>query len=238
MKKHKIIAIIPARGGSKRLSKKNIRPLSGKPLIAWTIEAALKSKYVGRVIVSTEDKEIARVSEKWGAEVIKRPEILATDTTKTTDVIFHALNVLKKQKTFPYAIVVLQPTSPLRKAADINKAINIFLKHKSGSVVSVSETPNNFWWALKNKKEYLEPVFGWQKFFKRSQYLPKIFIPNGAIYVLMPQTLLRHKIFYLRNKTFPCVMPAERSIDIDYEIDFKLAEFIFKKTNEKNKNRK
>jgi len=229
----KILAIIPARGKSKRLPRKNIKLLSGKPLIAWTIEAAKKSKYVNRVVVSTEDKEIAQISKKWGAEIVNRPKELATDTAKTIDVIFHLLDVLKKEKYYPKIVVLLQPTSPLRTFQDIDSAVKLFLNKKCRSVISVFEAEANFWWAMEIKKSYLKPFFTWEKFFARSQDLPKVYTPNGAIYISTPEILKKYKSFYIKNEILPYIMPKERSIDIDYEIDFKLAELIIK--NEENK---
>lgn len=228
----KIIAIIPARGNSKRLPRKNIKLLAGKSLIAYSIEAAKKSKYIDRIIVSTENKEIAGISKKWGAEVINRPEDLATDTAKTMDVIFHLLDVLKKEKYYPEIIVLLQPTSPLRTFQDINSAVELFLKKKCRSVISVFKAESNFWWAFRTKNDYLEPFFGWKKFFSRSQDLSKLYIPNGAIYIATLETLKKYKSFYAKKDILSYIMPRERSIDIDYEIDLKLAELLIKKKNE------
>jgi len=231
MKNKKIIAIIPARGGSKELPRKNIRLLGGKPLIAYTIEAALKSKYLDKVIVSTEDEEIAEISKKYSAEVIVRPKHLATDTAKTIDVLFHILKVLKEEKYIPDIVVLLQPTSPLRTTDDINKAIEIFLKNKCESVVSIYESERSFYWSFKIEKKYLKPLLGWKYFERRRQDLPKIYIPNGAIFISTPKALNKHKSFNT-NKILPLIMPLEKSIDIDNEADFKLLELIIK--NEKN----
>ncbi len=228
MNKHKIVAIIPARGKSKRLPRKNVKVLVGKPMIVYSIEAAKRARLIDRVIVSTEDKAIAAVSRKAGAEVINRPGILATDTAKTVDVIFHVLDELAKENYFPDGLVLLQPTSPLRTGQDIDGAVKEFLSRKSASVVSVTEAPASFWWVMEGKKGSLKPVFGWKHFFSRSQDLPKISIPNGAIYVISPKTLKKYGKFYLEGRTYPFLMPQDRSIDIDYEIDFKTAEFILK----------
>lgn len=228
-KNKKIISIIPARGGSKRLPRKNVRLLAGKPLIAHSIEAVKKSRYISRVIVSTEDKEIAGISKKWGAEVIKRPGYLATDKAKTIDVVFHLLLALKKERYYPDIIVLLQPTSPLRSGNDIDKAIEIFLKSKCKSLVSVSERESNFWWSFKINKNYLEPFFGWGKFFGKSQDLPKIYAPNGSIYISTTKNLFKYKSFYQKSGILPYIMPREKSIDIDYEIEFLLTELLMKK---------
>jgi len=236
LKNKKILAIIPARGGSRRLPGKNIRKLLGKPLIVWTIEQAKKSKYIDKLIVSTDDKAIAEISKKYGAEVIKRPKILAIDRAKTIDVIFHLLSVLKKEKYDPEIIVLLQPTSPLRTVKDIDNAIELFLKNKCESVISIYESGHSPYWSFKIGKKYLEPIFSRKYLKQMRQDLPRAYIPNGAIYISRPKVLLKYKSFYCK-KILPYIMPAVRSIDIDNETDFKLAELLLKKQNEKNKNK-
>jgi len=235
IQKKKILAIIPARGGSKRVPKKNIRLLTGKPLIVYTIETALKSRYLNRIVVSTEDEKIARISKKYGAEVIKRPKIFATDKAKTVEAVFHVLKVLKRKKYRPNLIVLLQPTSPLRKSDDIDKAIDIFLQNKCESVVSVCEMEPSPYWFFGIKEKYLKPILGRKNLLKRSQDLPKIYVINGALYISTPKIIRKYKSFY-SSKILPYIMPKERSVDIDDEIEFKLAEIIIK--NERNKNRK
>jgi len=225
LKDKKILAIIPARGGSKGLPRKNIKNLAGKPLIAWTIESALKSRYLDRVIVSTEDKEIAKIARRYGAEVIERPKKLATDKAETIKVIFHVLRSLKKENYTPEIIILLQPTSPLRSMNDVDKAIEYFLKNGCESVVSVYEFEHSPYWTFEIKKRYLTPIFGWKYFKIRRQDLPKIYIPNGAIFIADVEILEKYKSFYT-HKTLPYIMPVERSVDIDNEIDFKLAELI------------
>ena len=226
--KRKIIAIIPARGGSKGIPRKNIKLLGGKPLIAYSIEEALQSKHINKVIVSTEDKEIAEVSKKYGAEIIKRSEELAKDGTPTIDVVFHALDSLEQNKYMYDIIVLLQPTSPLRSTKDIDNSIDLFLSSSCDSVVSVCEATHSPYWCLKVENEYLKPLFGDEYFRKRRQELETVYMPNGAIYVLAPRTLYKHKSFYC-DCTIPYIMPAERSIDIDTKLDFMLAELLIKK---------
>ena len=195
IQKKKILVIIPARGGSKRIPKKNIRLLAGEPLIAYTIETALKSRYLNRIVVSTEDEEIARISKKYGAEVIKRPKILAADKAKTVDAISHVLKILERKKYIPDLIILLQPTSPLRTADDIDKAIDIFLQNKCESVVSVCEMEPSPYWFFGIKEKYLKPILGRKNLLKRSQDLPKIYVINGAIYITTPNILKRYKSF-------------------------------------------
>lgn len=219
-----IVAIIPARGGSKGIPRKNIKQLFGKPLIVWTIEHAKKSRYIGRITVSTEDKEISEISKKYGAEVIERPEELAKDETPTIDVIFHVLRV-QAENFEPGLVVLLQPTSPLRNAQDIDNAIELFLKNDCESVVSVCEVEHSPYWGFEIENRYLKPIFGGKYLNMRRQDLPKVYTPNGAIYVSTPEILRKYKSFYC-SKTIPYIMPPERSVDIDNEIDFMLAELL------------
>ena len=227
-KNKKITAIIPARGGSKGLPRKNIRLLFGKPLIAYTIEVALKSKYLDKVIVSTEDKKIAQISRKYGAMVIKRPKELATDRAEITEVIFNVLDILRKKNYIPELIVLLQPTSPLKNTDDIDRAIKLFLKNKAESVVSVYQVKKSPYWYFKIINKYLRPMLGRKYLKKRRQDLPNFYMANGAIYISTPKTLLKYKSFFCK-KTLPYIMPPERSIDIDNEIDLKLVELLIKR---------
>jgi CMP-N-acetylneuraminic acid synthetase len=220
------VAIIPARGGSKGIKRKNTKSLAGSPLIAYTIEASLKSNSIDRTIVSTEDKEIAKIAEKYGAEVIKRPKKLAKDKTPTIDVIFHVLNFLDKKGYNSDIVILLQPTSPLRTTEDIIKAIEIFLKNDCESVVSVCKKKNIFW-SFEVVKGYLKPICDRDYLKKRRQDLNHVYTPNGAIYISTPQNLRKYRSFY-SSKIIPYVMPVERSIDIDNEIDFMLAELLLK----------
>ncbi len=229
-KNKKILAIIPARGGSERVPRKNIKLLSDKPLIAYTIEAALKSKYLDRTVVSTDDKEIARISKKYGAEIIKRPKKLAEDHITKEQVTEHTVRYLKRYKNYkPDIIIYLQPTAPFRNTDDIDNAVSLFLENKAKSLVSVSEYSP--YWCLKIEKKYLRPFFSWKYFKMRSQDLPKSYIPNGAIFISTPQVLQKYKSFYC-NPILPYIMPKERSIDIDSQLDLMLAEEIIK--NAKN----
>jgi CMP-N,N'-diacetyllegionaminic acid synthase len=227
-KKGKIFALIPARGGSKGLPGKNIKLLAGKPMIAYTIETAKKCRYLDRVIVSTDDEEIALISKKYGAEIAARPKNLATDKSKFIDAIFYHLKEFKKENLFPEVIILLQPTSPLRTLNDLNEAIELFLKNEGESVASVSEPEHPLQWSFQKKGKYLKPIFGW-KYFKgiNRQDVEKIYFPNGAIFISTPKALYINKSFYSK-KTLPYVMPAERSVDIDNMVDFLIAESAIK----------
>lgn len=223
----KIIAIIPARGGSRGIPRKNIRLLAGKPLIAYSIEAALKSGYIDRVVVSTEDKETAEISKRYGAEVIKRPEELAKDDTPTINVILDVLGTFKTDDFETEVIVLLQPTSPLRNVHDIDNAIEVYLKNDCESVVSVCEAEHSLYWSFKIEDIYLKPIFNARYLKMRRQELPKVYIPNGAVFVSTPEKLRKHNSFYC-PKTIPYIMLHERSVDIDNEIDFILAELLMR----------
>ena len=226
LKNNKILSIIPARGGSKDIKRKNIKSLAGNPLIAYTIEASLKSNFIDRTIVSTEDEEIAKIAEKYGSEVIKRPKELAEDKTHTIDVVLHVLDLLNKRGCNFDIIILLQPTSPLRTIKDIRDALETFLENDCESVVSVCKKKNIFW-SFEVANGYLKPICDRDYLKKRRQDLNYIYAPNGAIYISTPQNLRKYRSFY-PSKIIPYVMPVERSIDIDNEIDFMLAELLLK----------
>ena len=193
-KKQKIVAIIPARGGSKGLPRKNIRPLVGKPLIAYTIEAALESKYLDRVIVSTEDEEIAKVAKKYGAEVpFKRPAKYATDSAEAESVIQHAVLWLeKKEKYYPDIIVYMQVTSPVRRKGLVDEVIEKFISSKADTVLTV--WPNDhYFWRKKGKRMKRVDVYlkdGKTKV-KEDDYIIRQkrawpYMENGSVYAIKP----------------------------------------------------
>lgn len=223
----KIIAIILARGGSKGVPKKNIKLLKGKPLIVYTIESALKSKYLDRVIVSTDNREIAEISKKNGAEVIKRPKRLATNRAKVIDAVLHAIDILKKERYRLDIVVLLQPTSPLRDHKDIDETIKLFLVNKPEFLVSVYRLEHSSYCSFQLKGKYLKPISGWKYFKLNRQEIPKTYMPNGAIYISTPKAIKKYRMF-LSTKTIPYIMSREKSVDIDEEIDFKIAEFLLK----------
>ncbi len=222
-----ILGIIPARGGSKKLPKKNIRPLMGKPLIYYTITEAKKSNYLDRIIVSTEDRKIAQIARGYGVEVITRPQELAQDDTPALPVYQHAIRFLEEKERYsPDIIVVLQPTSPLRLAVDIDGAIEQFLKTEDYPVVSVCEVTHPPQWMYTLRKGILVPVLKGEIPARRQDALT-VYQLNGAVYVIPRDTVMKQNSV-LGKTTRAYLMPAERSIDIDTEIDFKLAELIIK----------
>jgi len=221
-----VLVLIPARGGSKGLTRKNIKQLLGKPLIAWTIEQSLESKYLDRVIVSTEDKEIAEVSKKYGAEVpFMRPRELATDEAKGIDVILHAIDWLNendKQKQYNL-IMLLQPTSPLRATEDIDKAIEFLFLKEAKAIVSVCEVDHHPLWANTLPEDGCMKDFIRKEIMnKNRQELPVFYRLNGAIYLAYCNYIKERKSFF-GEETFAYIMPKNRSVDIDSNLDFKLA---------------
>ena len=213
------LAIIPARGGSKRLSRKNVLDLAGKPLIAWSIEAGLNSKYIDKVVVSSDDTEILAVSKRYNAKTIVRPDELASDTATTFDAIKHTIENVEQ---YNY-IVLLQATSPLRDAKHIDEAIALLESKNADAVVSVCEMDHSPLWS-----NTLDESLSMQGFLKnevlnkRSQNLEKYYRLNGAIYICKTEKLLEEKSFFLEENIYAFKMDRERSIDIDEEIDFKM----------------
>ncbi|MBN1799973.1 MAG: acylneuraminate cytidylyltransferase family protein [Candidatus Lokiarchaeota archaeon] len=222
----KIICIIPARGGSKGIKKKNIRMINGIPLIAYTIIEALKCKKINRIIVSTDDKEIAAISKKYGAEVFDRPPELSSDESSTIDAIFNVIGQIEGLKEDSTIILLLQPTSPLRTVLDIEQSINLFLNSECDSIVSVKESEHPPYWTLILEQNYLKFLFD-RKTSRRQDY-EKTFIPNGAIYIAKLDILKKYNTFYC-PKTLPYIMPKERSVDIDQELDILFTKSLMKK---------
>lgn len=224
-----ILAIIPARGGSKRLPRKNVLDLAGKPLIAWTIGASIKSNYIDKVLVTTDDEEILNISKEFGVDTIKRPEQLANDTSTTFDAIKHAIDNCEK---YDY-IVLLQPTSPLRNEKHIDEAIELLESKNADAIVSVCEMDHSPLWS-----NTLDDNLSMKSFLKdevlneRSQDLEKYYRLNGAIYICKRKELLKQKSFFLKDNIFAYKMDKESSVDIDEEIDFKIAEVLVKNVHE------
>ena len=221
-----ILTIIPARGGSKGIPRKNIRILGDKPLMCYTIEAALSSKYVNRFILSTEDKEIADIGKKWGVDVpFVRPKIYATDTAKGIEVIRHALLEIERLDKRKYPIIVLlEPPSPFRTANDIDNCVELFIDHEPSSVVSVQEA-NQYHPILMKKIEdgLLKPLcMDEPECVPRQLYDPIAYMRNGAVYVLRRENIINNIVY--GNYIIPYIMPDERSICIDSILEWYAAE--------------
>ena len=226
-----IVAIIPARGGSKGIPRKNIKELSGKPLIAYIIETALKVRELDRVIVSTEDKEIAKIAKKYGAEVpFIRPEELARDETPTSPVLQHAVKHLEEKENYrPDIVVLVYPTSPLLKAKRISEGIRMLKEGNFDSILSVVEDRGHYWLEKGGKYERLYP-----KVVKNRQRTKPLFKENGAIYVYK-RDILMEDAKIIDKKRGLLIMQKEESIDIDEPIDFEIVEFSMKREeNEKS----
>lgn len=225
----KILAIIPAKGKSRGLPQKNLIKIKNKPLIIYTIEAALNSKYISKTIVSSESKKILKIAQEKGAIIIKRPQKLATDTVCIEDVVIDVLNKLKKRKESYSVLVVLQPTSPLRTSQDINQAFEKFFTSKATALISVYKQDKNQCKAFTlNKNGYLKGLIDDKSPFLRRQDLPEVFMPNGAIFIVSVKEFLENKSF-LTNKTISFAMSKERSLDIDSYEDLERARKLLKK---------
>lgn len=220
IEQQKILAIIPARGGSKGLLGKNIYAFGGKPLIAWTIEAAKDSSYIDKLILSSDDEEIIRVAKSYGCDApFKRDAQLALDDTSSIDVVIDAINRCPGYEW----VLLLQPTSPLRVAQDIDEAIRYCMEKRADACVSVSEVEQSPYWMYSlTDSQMLKPVMP-PPIPTRRQDLPKCFTLNGAIYFARIDDLLRSKTFIL-PKTVPYLLPPERAIDIDTLDDLVTAE--------------
>lgn len=220
-----IISIIPARGGSKGIPRKNIKLLNGKPLISYSIDASNSCSLIDDTYVSTEDAEISEISKGNNAEVIERPDELASDDSSSIDVILHVLDYLENRGELPDLFVLLQPTSPLRTSEDIEASINLFLESDCDSLVSVCELDHRSLLNFSLEDGFLVQNNNEALFNSRRQDIPTHYSLNGAIYITTPEFIRKNRSFY-SDKTIPHVMSKEKSIDIDTSFDFKLAEFL------------
>lgn len=233
----KVLALIPARGGSKRLKNKNILSLGGKPLIAHTIGAALKSKYIDRVIVSTDCEEISAVSQEYGAEVpFLRSDALATDEASSVDVVIDAVSKLEDSGANLKQIILLQPTSPLRKPAHIDEAFESFINKNADAVISVTDCEHSpLWSSALGENGSMEEFYLKRASLKRSQDLPLYVRLNGAIYIIDKELLLKKKSFLPSKNTFAYLMSKESSVDIDDKFDFEFAKYLLQNQQQKEK---
>ncbi len=224
-----ILCVIPARGGSKGLPGKNIKKLVGKPLIAYTIEHARKSKYIDRIIVSTDSMEIADISKQYGAEVpFIRPKELASDDSSIFDVLLHTMDWMENRERYLFNILVLlHATAPLRIPEDIDNCIEMLVKEQADNVFSVAEAHRNPYFNM--VEIYGNGKIGLVKegSFVTRQSAPKVFDINASVYVWWKDVFKKKKSIFSEN-TQIYIMPKERSIDIDDAIDFKIAEMLLK----------
>ncbi len=228
---NKILALIPARGGSKGIKNKNIINLVDKPLIAYTIEKALCSKYIDSVVVSTDSNKIKNVSLKYGARVpFMRPKIFATDTAKTIDSVVHAIDTLKSLGENYDFLILLQPTVPLRNTQDIDGALEFFESNKYKSVASVCEV-NNYPELIRtmNESNVLFNILN-ERSDKRRQQMKNYFYVNGAIYINRICEINKDTI--LNDNMLGYFMPLERSVDIDTRNDLLVTDTLIRKERE------
>jgi CMP-N-acetylneuraminic acid synthetase len=223
---NEIIGLITARGGSKGIPRKNIQPVAGKPLIAWTIEAALRSTKLSRVIVSTDDEEIAQVAMAYGAEVpFKRPEELSRDDSPHILSAIHAIEWLAKNDHAPEFVMLLQPTSPLRTVADIDHAAEIMFQKNTKAVVSVFEVNQHPEKMYRMVDDGLVAYLASDSSYLIRQRLQTLYLTNGAIYLNRTESIFSEQNFVPPGST-PYIMPPERSLDVDSLWDMHLAELI------------
>lgn len=232
--KEKFIAIIPARGGSKRLPNKNILKLGGKPLISWTIEAAKECKLIQEIVVSTDSIEIQNLAIDLAINApFLRSDFLSNDTASSFDVVEHCLEYYKRNQNreFEY-LILLQPTSPLRTSEDIKKAINLLEDKKAYGIISICETEHSPLWT-----NTIDDSLSLNNFLRdevkntRSQDLPTFYRLNGAIYICKVSEFLKQKTFFLNENIFGYIMDKETSIDIDTKLDFVVADFLIQEFN-------
>lgn len=220
-----VLGLIPARGGSKGIPRKNLKNLCGKPLIAWTIESALKSTKIDNVVVSTDDDEIADIARQYGANVpFLRPSELAKDSTPGIAPVLHAIEHLPNFD----SILLLQPTSPLRDVNDIDAVVNFAIQENAESVVSVCESPVHPYWVYTSENKFLKPFFE-HEFIACRQDLPQALALNGAFYMAKTTWLLENNSF-IGSDTYFYLMPKSRSYDIDDNEDWIVVESILSRS--------
>lgn len=223
------IAIIPARSGSKGLKDKNIKDLCGKPLLAYSIDCALKSRKFDKVFVSTDSVEYAKIAEKYGADIsFLRTEGNSGDTAGSWDVVREVIEKFECQNEYFDKIMLLQPTSPLRTVVDINASFLLMEEKNANAVLSVTVVEHSPLWCNTLEADLCMDQFIDERYSGMPrQMLPTYYRLNGAIYLITRQELEKKQMF--RNKCYAYIMPSERSVDIDTELDFKVAEYLLKR---------
>jgi CMP-N,N'-diacetyllegionaminic acid synthase len=220
-----VLGIIPARGGSKGVPRKNLRAVGGKPLLAWTIEAAARSRYIDRLVVSSDDAEIRAAAKALRCEALERPAELARDETPGIEPVLHALSVLPD---FDW-VVLLQPTSPLRTTQDIDGTLKRCADGAAEACVSVTAARETPYWMFKlGSEQRLERLLASAELPDRRQDAPPVYVLNGAVYVARTAWLAQSKAF-LAHGTLGYPMPQERSVDIDTEQDLHLVEWMLQR---------
>ena len=236
MHKKNVLAIIPARGGSKGIPGKNTRVFAGKPLIAHSIETALNCPLINRTVVSTDDAHIAEVAKAHGAQVINRPDELAGDTALVIGAIRHAVLEVEGEGETVDIVILLEPTSPFRRAEDVEKCIQVLLEDRADSVATFTEShvsPNRLW---RVSGEVVEPYIAGAVPWLPRQKQPVAHELTGQVYGVSRKVLFENEdsISLLLGRKYPVITPGETALDIDTELDFMMAEKIMEHFQRKN----
>jgi CMP-N,N'-diacetyllegionaminic acid synthase len=221
----KLLVLVTARGGSKRLVGKNTRLLGGRPLVTWSIDIAKNIPEVCDILVSTDDFKIAEICQAAGALVPwLRPAVLATDTASSVDVVLHALDWYENHRSVVDGVILLQPTSPYRTVKTVCSGIELFERFNRRPVVAVSQAHDHPMWTLKKEGEYLAPFLDAHGLGQRSQDLPPAFVVNGSLYIISPLDLRTMQSFF-GLLTIPLIIESQQeALDIDTEWDWTMAE--------------
>ena len=226
--KQEYCAVIPARGGSKRLPGKNRKLLAGKPLIEYTIRAALHAKEISRVIVTTDDVELANISKNFDIDVLyPRPQELSSDTASSVDVLRYVVKIIETDTSEIENIVLLQPTSPFRMGNHIDAAITLFRTSHADTLTSVRDVKDHPFWLWKQESDRITPVYSMKHISMARQELPRYLIENGAIYIVKKSTLFNEGMY--GSKVIPFIMSDAESTDIDDQLDLERAELLIAK---------
>jgi CMP-N,N'-diacetyllegionaminic acid synthase len=231
----RVIAVIPARGGSKSIPDKNIKPLGGKPLIVWSIEVAKRTKEIDRIIVSTDSEKISKIAREHGVEVYIRPSNLATDEALVIDALRDLIGTLREEGEKAEIMILLEPTCPLRSVEDITKCIHLLVNNGYDSVATFKEAelnPHRAWKITSGKPEVFIPgAIPWLP----RQKLPKAYQLTGAVYAFYSNLLDKERRSLLFGKSGAVIVPKERSLDIDGELDFEIVETLIRRRKEDEK---
>lgn len=221
----RILALIPARGGSKRLPGKNIRPLGGKPLIVWSIDVAKDIPEICDILVSTDDVATAEIAADAGASVPwLRPQVLASDTASSVDVALHALEWYEREKETVDGLLVLQPTSPFRSRDTVSRGIKLFIEHQRRPVIGVSLVESHPMWCFRIDGDSMKPFIDGGGLHKRSQDLPPAYVVNGTFYLISPEDFKEARTFFIDAMVPLVVDRRSEALDIDTLYDWQIAE--------------
>lgn len=227
----RVLAIIPARSGSKGIPDKNVTLLGNKPLMNWTIDAAKQSKHINKIVVSTDSEKYALVANENGAEIVMRDPAFAKDSVHSVYAILDTLKKLEQNESYiPDVVLMLLPTSPLRKAASIDKAIELYLTQKPKSVISVTKSDKQLLhFRTISGQNHLRPVQDVSDYNVQRQDLDELYALNGSIYVSSPSTLHQEESFHIADGSLPLIMSEEESVDINLPKDLEYAEYLIRK---------